>query len=67
MELVEKRGLKIFSGMSEQEVEELPFQKVSPILLYWHYDHPASGLSGEIPLCDGDQGNPNQEHPLCLP
>ena len=40
MELWEKRGLKIFSGMSEQEVEELPFQEVSPILLYWHYDHP---------------------------
>ena len=30
VELMEKRGLKIFSGMSEQEVEELPFQPVSP-------------------------------------
>ena len=38
VELWEKRGLKIFSGMSEQEVEELPFQEVRPIL--FHYDHP---------------------------
>ena len=30
LELVEKRGLNIFSAMSEQEVEELPFQPVSP-------------------------------------
>ena len=29
VELVEKRGLNIFSGMSEQEVEHLPFQPVS--------------------------------------
>ena len=31
LELVEKRGLNIYSGMSEQEVEELPFQPVSSI------------------------------------
>ena len=31
VELVVKRGLNIYSAMSEQEVEELPFQPVSPI------------------------------------
>ena len=30
VELVVKRGLNIYSAMSEQEVEELPFQPVSP-------------------------------------
>ena len=44
VELVEKRGLNIFSAMSEQEIEELPFQPVSSIQI--HYDHPGPGRFG---------------------
>ena len=62
LELVEKRGLNIFSAMSEQEVEELPFQPVSSIQI--HYDHPGPGLEGSAGEEDhGDHGTPLQALP----
>ena len=33
-ELVVKRGLRIFSGLTEQECDDLPFQPVRPIISF---------------------------------
>ena len=62
VELVEKRGLHIYSAMSEQKVEELPFQPVSSIQI--HYDHPGPGLEGSAGEEDhGDHGTPLRAPP----
>ena len=46
LELVEKRGLKIFSGVSRQEAEDLPFQ---PVRVQSRYcDHPPCGRFGWV-------------------
>ena len=58
VELVEKRGLHIYSAMSEQKVEELPFQPVSSIQI--HYDHPGPGLEGSA----GEPHHTGHDSPL---